>query len=114
MEPSSFLAAQAAGVVNVNGVPHNVVYLSGASAPDGFMGDIVAAMGALVGLDLAALTMQGNQRVRLAAAHALGSELHDPFMAMSFMALEVIPHLKLTDVGLVDVDRFEVVPLFVD
>jgi adenine deaminase len=50
----------------------------------------------------------------LAAAHALGSELHDPFMAMSFMALEVIPHLKLTDVGLVDVDRFGVVPLFVD
>lgn len=50
----------------------------------------------------------------LAAAHTLGSELHDPFMAMSFMALEVIPHLKLTDVGLVDVDRFEVVPLFVD
>jgi adenine deaminase len=50
----------------------------------------------------------------LAAAHALGSELHDPFMAMSFMALEVIPHLKLTDVGLVDVDQFEVVPLFVD
>jgi adenine deaminase len=50
----------------------------------------------------------------LAAAHALGSELHDPFMAMSFMALEVIPHLKLTDVGLVDVDQFEMVPLFVD
>ena len=50
----------------------------------------------------------------LAAAHALGSELHDPFMAMSFMALEVIPHLKLTDVGLVDVDQFEVVPLFVE
>ena len=50
----------------------------------------------------------------IGAAHALGSELHDPFMAMSFMALEVIPHLKLTDVGLVDVDRFEVVPLFVE
>ncbi|MCB9153292.1 MAG: adenine deaminase [Caldilineae bacterium] len=49
----------------------------------------------------------------LDAAHALGSPLHDPFMAMSFSALEVIPHLKLTDVGLVDVDRFEVVPLFV-
>lgn len=38
------LAAQAAGVVNVNGVPHNVVYLSGATAPDGFMGDIVESM----------------------------------------------------------------------
>jgi adenine deaminase len=48
------------------------------------------------------------------AAHHLGSPLHDPFMAMSFMALEVIPHLKLTDIGLVDVDRFEPVPLFVD
>jgi adenine deaminase len=47
------------------------------------------------------------------AGRALGSHLHDPFMAMSFMALEVIPHLKLTDVGLVDVDKFEVVSLFV-
>ena len=50
----------------------------------------------------------------LRAAHGLGSTLHDPFMAMSFSALEVIPHLKLTDVGLVDVDRFEIVPLFVE
>jgi adenine deaminase len=38
--------------------------------------------------------------------------MDDPFMAMSFMALEVIPRLKLTDQGLVDVDRFEVVPLW--
>jgi adenine deaminase len=34
-------------------------------------------------------------------------------MAMSFLALEVIPSLKLTDQGLVDVDRFELVPLWV-
>jgi adenine deaminase len=47
------------------------------------------------------------------AAHDLGSPLHDPFMAMSFMALEVIPKLKLTDVGLVDVEQFQVVDLFV-
>lgn len=47
------------------------------------------------------------------AGRELGSPLHDPFMAMSFMALEVIPSLKLTDVGLVDVDKFEVVDLFV-
>jgi adenine deaminase len=40
------------------------------------------------------------------AARALGSPLHDPFMAMSFLALEVIPSLKITDQGLVDVDRF--------
>lgn len=49
----------------------------------------------------------------IAAAAALGSPLHDPFMAMSFMALEVIPKLKLTDQGLVDVGQFKVVPLFV-
>ena len=42
----------------------------------------------------------------LAAAWELGSPLYDPFMAMSFMALEVIPSLKLTDRGLVDVDGF--------
>ena len=49
----------------------------------------------------------------LDAARQLGSPLHDPFMAMSFMALEVIPSLKLTDVGLVDVDQFRLVDLFV-
>ena len=49
----------------------------------------------------------------LAAARALGSPLHDQFMAMSFMALEVIPKLKLTDRGLVDVENFRIVDLFV-
>ena len=48
------------------------------------------------------------------AARSLGSELRDPFMALSFLALEVIPHLKLTDQGLVDVDEFKLVPLWVD
>ncbi len=46
-------------------------------------------------------------------ARELGSPLHDPFMAMSFLALEVIPSLKITDRGLVDVDRFELVDLWV-
>jgi adenine deaminase len=50
----------------------------------------------------------------VAAARTLGSPLHDPFMTVSFLALEVIPSLKLTDKGLVDVDRFELVPLWVD
>jgi len=56
----------------------------------------------------------GLERVLEAARSVLGSPLHDPFMAMAFMALEVIPSLKLTDLGLVDVDRFEIVDLFVD
>jgi len=48
----------------------------------------------------------------IAAAREMGSGLSDPFMAMSFMALEVIPSLKLTDRGLVDVDAFQLVDLF--
>lgn len=47
------------------------------------------------------------------AARALGCRLPDPFMTLSFLALPVIPALKLTDLGLVDVQEFRVVPLFV-
>jgi len=46
-------------------------------------------------------------------AQQLGSTMHDPFMLMSFMGLEVIPRLKLTDIGLVDVEQFAVVDIFV-
>jgi len=45
------------------------------------------------------------------AAEEMGVSLPSPFMAMSFLALSVVPELKLTDRGLVDVDRFELVPL---
>ncbi|MEW5734608.1 MAG: adenine deaminase [Thermodesulfobacteriota bacterium] len=47
------------------------------------------------------------------AARDLGVTAPDPFMTLSFLALSVIPHLKLTDRGLVDVDSFSIVPLFV-
>jgi adenine deaminase len=47
------------------------------------------------------------------AARRLGSRLDDPFMAMSFLALPVIPELKLTDKGLVDVTKFAFTDLFV-
>ncbi len=47
------------------------------------------------------------------AALELGAALNDPFMALSFLALPVIPKLKLTDQGLVDVESFTHVPLFV-
>lgn len=48
------------------------------------------------------------------AARSLGCSLSDPLMAMSFLALAVIPELKITDLGLVDVTSFQRVPLFVD
>ncbi len=54
-----------------------------------------------------------NERVR-AGAHALGVPAdRELFMTMSFISLPVIPHLKLTTMGLVDVDRQRLVPLSV-
>ncbi|MCX8206931.1 MAG: adenine deaminase [Methanothrix sp.] len=50
----------------------------------------------------------------ISAAHALGSELDDPFMTLSFLALPVIPELRITDRGLVDVREFRHVPLFLE
>lgn len=45
-------------------------------------------------------------------AKSLGSPLSDPFMTMEFMALLVIPKLKLSDKGLFDCEKFELIPLF--
>lgn len=45
------------------------------------------------------------------AAQAIGCRLSAPFMALSFLALPVIPRLKLTDLGLVDVDQFRLIDL---
>jgi adenine deaminase len=50
----------------------------------------------------------------VAAVRELGSEVTSPFQSMAFLALSVIPKLKITDRGLIDVDRFEVVPLAID
>jgi adenine deaminase len=43
------------------------------------------------------------------AAKSLGVTLSEPFLQVAFLPLPVIPHLKITDMGLVDVDRFELV-----
>lgn len=41
-----------------------------------------------------------------AAAKSLGTVLQEPFLQLAFLPLPVIPHLKITDMGMVDVDRF--------
>ena len=46
--------------------------------------------------------------------HGMGVTTASPFMTLSFLALSVIPELKITDRGLVDVDRFELVPLGIE
>jgi len=46
--------------------------------------------------------------------NAMGVTMASPFMTLSFLALSVIPELKITDRGLVDVSRFELVPLGIE
>jgi adenine deaminase len=55
-----------------------------------------------------------NKRLEnlLRAARSLGCRIPDPFMVLSFLSLPVIPELKITDKGLVDVNKFKIVPVF--
>jgi adenine deaminase len=64
--------------------------------------------------DLSLTEVIAASEATVAAVHALGSEVESPFQSLAFLALSVIPSLKLTDRGLVDVDRFELVPLAAD
>lgn len=47
-------------------------------------------------------------------AKDLGCDLYEPFLQLSFLALPVIPSLKITDKGLVDVNQFKIVPTLLD
>ena len=46
------------------------------------------------------------------AAHSIGCELVDPFMTMGFMALPVIPELRITDKGIFDVNKCQFIDIF--
>ena len=61
--------------------------------------------------DLPLAEVVERSRACTEAAKELGCRGATPFLTMSFLALSVIPSLKITDQGLVDVDRFELVPL---
>jgi adenine deaminase len=87
-------------------------------------GVVIAEGGAIVGeLPLPVAGLMSDRPLdevhhRLAAMEQrlseMGVTLHSPFMTLSFLALSVIPELKITDRGLVDVGRFDLVPLEVD
>lgn len=59
-----------------------------------------------------AVTVAGQHENVKKAAVETGCSLTEPFMTMSFLALPVIPELKITDRGLVDVNRFAPVDLW--
>ena len=58
------------------------------------------------------MTVAGKYSDLDAKAKALGTTLGAPFMTLSFMALLVIPTLKLSDRGLFDGETFQFTPLF--
>jgi adenine deaminase len=99
--------------------------LAAAQALAGMQGGQVAVAGgtvlAAVPLPIAGLmsdqpveTVRAQADALNAATRGLGCPLHAPFMALSFLALPVIPSLKLTDQGVVDVEQFALVALFED
>lgn len=61
--------------------------------------------------DRPALEVAGSLDTLVRAAEAQGVSLPAPFMQLSFVGLSVIPELRLTDRGLVDVGAFELVPV---
>ncbi len=83
-------------------------------------GGFVVAAGGLVLAELALpvaglMSLEPFEAVRdrlvalRAAARGLGVALEEPFLQLAFLCLPVIPHLKITDHGMIDVDRFEVI-----
>jgi adenine deaminase len=103
----------------------DVSMMTAARAVGDLGGGLVAAVGddVLVSLPLPIAGLMSDQPVEtvrqqmdrlVEVSKDLGSSLHDPFMALGFLALEVIPSLKLTDQGLVDVEKFDFVSLFPD
>lgn len=64
--------------------------------------------------DKSAKEMASSLDAALSSARDLGVDLEDPFMQLSFLGLSVIPELRLTDYGLVDVRTFSLTSLVVD
>jgi adenine deaminase len=117
---ASTVAHDAHNLVVVGASDEDMAYAVGHLAATG--GGIVAVEGGTVlaecPLPIAGLlsdapldTVIAQSRACNAAAAALGWSGATPFLTLSFLALSVIPSLKITDQGLVDVDRFELVSL---
>jgi adenine deaminase len=77
------------------------------------LAELPLPIGGLMSDRPAAEVAEGLHRL-VAAARTLGTTINAPFMHMSFLGLSVIPELRLTDKGLVDVGKFELVPVAVE
>lgn len=72
------------------------------------LAEVRLPIGGLMSERPAAEVAEEARALTRAAGSALGVTLEEPFMQLSFLGLSVIPELRLTDLGLVDVNRFEV------
>jgi adenine deaminase len=77
------------------------------------LAELPLPIGGLMSDQPARVVVEGFHRL-VAAARSLGTSIHAPFMHMSFLGLSVIPELRLTDQGLVDVGKFELVSVAID
>ncbi len=74
------------------------------------LAELPLPIGGLMSDKPARVVAEGLHRL-VEAARSLGTSIHAPFMHMSFLGLSVLPELRLTDRGLVDVEKFALVPV---
>lgn len=86
-------------------------------------GGIVVYDGEFLELPLKVAGLMSDERAEIVAEKLekienklfeLGCRLKSPIITLSFIALPVIPKLKITDLGLVDVEKFKIVSVFID
>ncbi len=75
---------------------------------DGVKAELALPLAGLMSLNSFETVRQDLVELR-ATAKAIGCTLEEPFLQVSFLPLAVIPHLKITDLGVFDVNRFELV-----
>lgn len=81
------------------------------AARDGaVLGELALPIAGLMS-DKSAEEVEAGLRALRAVVREMGCPLSEPFVQMAFLPLSVIPHLKITDHGLIDTDRFEVIGL---
>lgn len=75
---------------------------------DGIKAELALPLAGLMSLETFEEVREHLEDLR-AAAKDLGCTLDEPFLQVAFLPLPVIPHLKITDLGMFDVDKFELV-----
>jgi len=74
------------------------------------LADLPLSVGGLISLQPAETVAAELEKV-IQAAREIGVIPQNPFLTLSFLALPVIPELRITDRGLVDVSKFQIIPI---